>query len=361
MAFLGFVLPQRRPSGNYETSWVRLIPMMTIAAILVWHLYTYRITFINGAYDVYVDLFLSVTCIIVIAVAFVLAVCKRRETCNLFKALDGKLESSRVWVSVALSSLFIMDLSLFVTVNYVCFAGTFSSLVECLILALVYPIIPLLLDLHVIHLMRALNQVYSGTLSRVLSQGRCCVRTSYSHSGVEDCSSSGCPSGSSFVLQESQPKSAGQVNFPDILEQCDSVLYVVDLHNQVFSSWTLVRCGALMAKLLNASYYLALFFGRWLQFAGSLLYVVNEVGIFLCLCRQADLLKDKHGQLEDALLTLQQQPNTPMDDRFRLLSLFFRLKNHPAHISIGSVGVLGSHILVTVVNVVLTFTAILYQ
>lgn len=65
--------------------------------------------------------------------------------------------------------------------------------------------------------------------------------------------------------------------------------------------------------------------------------------------------------VEEALIDLQLHPDTPTDDRNRLLSLSLHLKNRPAHISVGNVGGLSSSTLVVMVNVVLTYTAILFQ
>lgn len=65
--------------------------------------------------------------------------------------------------------------------------------------------------------------------------------------------------------------------------------------------------------------------------------------------------------VEEALLDLQQHPDTPTDDRNRLLLLSLHLKSHPPHISVGGMGGLGSSTLVVLVNVALTYSAILFQ
>lgn len=65
--------------------------------------------------------------------------------------------------------------------------------------------------------------------------------------------------------------------------------------------------------------------------------------------------------VEEALLDLQQHPDTSSDDRNRLLSLSLHLRNRPAHISVGSMGGLSSSTFVVMVNAALTYTAILFQ
>lgn len=201
MGVLGFVLPQRHRSGLYRIAWIRVIPMLIVVAVMLWYLCTYRVTYTNNSYDVYVDLFPAVTCMIVLVCNFALAIRKRRETCGLLKGLDGALKPSPVWMSIAFSALFVMDIAMFNFVNYVFYAGTYSSLVECVISTLIYPAFPLLLDLHVMHLIRALNQVYAATLSRVPDQGNSRLGTRYPYAEAEDSECSKCPSGSVFVVQ----------------------------------------------------------------------------------------------------------------------------------------------------------------
>ncbi|ROT72852.1 hypothetical protein C7M84_008752 [Penaeus vannamei] len=345
---LGFVLPKRQPSGHYRTSWVRLFPMVTITPLMCWFIFTYQVLFTNNSYDQVVDLLTYSACASLVAFTFALAIYKRRETCILFEGLSGKLKPAGKWVSLACSLLLLLDVGLFLLNNY----SVVDRIINLPILGwftmtMIYPVLPLLVDLHVAHSVRALNQVYAGTLSRILPGGSF---SSWTRGPVE-----GLP-----VQNGEQPKGVHEPgNVDTVLHHITDTLHLVDMHNQVFSSWTLVRCGALLAKLLDSSYYFTVLFCQNLW--GWTLYTGNEIGSFLFLCRQADLLKENHRKVEGALFTLQQQPSTPLEDRQRLLSLSLHLKSHPAHIAIGSVGSLGTHILIILLNVALTFMAILYQ
>lgn len=60
-------------------------------------------------------------------------------------------------------------------------------------------------------------------------------------------------------------------------------------------------------------------------------------------------------------MTLQRKANMPIEDRLHLHGLTAHLRSRPARIAIGNVGVLGSHILISELNIALTFTAIVYQ
>lgn len=169
---LGFVLPKRQPSGHYRTSWVRLFPMVTITPLMCWFIFTYQVLFTNNSYDQVVDLLTYSACASLVAFTFALAIYKRRETCILFEGLSGKLKPAGKWVSLACSLLLLLDVGLFLLNNY----SVVDRIINLPILGwftmtMIYPVLPLLVDLHVAHSVRALNQVYAGTLSRILPGG----------------------------------------------------------------------------------------------------------------------------------------------------------------------------------------------
>ncbi|KAG7159298.1 hypothetical protein Hamer_G021243 [Homarus americanus] len=70
----------------------------------------------------------------------------------------------------------------------------------------------------------------------------------------------------------------------------------------------------------------------------------------------------QHLTLEDAVWTLLQHLDINHHHHPPLLAtLVTRLHSHPAHITVMGVGVLGSHIFVSLVSTAFSFTAILYQ
>lgn len=160
---LGFVLPRRHPTGRYEISWIRLVPMAAIVSLLCWNIFTYPITFTGIAYDKFVDLFPYSACTVLIVYSFAMAIYKRRRTTSLFKALEGKLKPTKLYLSIISSCVFLLNAALFFTINYLITDWDNVSLVYLLAMTLVHPVLPLLLDLYVAHMIHGLNQVYKGT------------------------------------------------------------------------------------------------------------------------------------------------------------------------------------------------------
>lgn len=195
MGVLGFVLPKRRPSGHYGMSWVRLIPMMIITSALSWYVLTNKIQFTNNSYDLFVDLLVYSACYAVIATTFALAILKRRETCLLFEGLDGKLDPSRGWLSLAWTLLFLLDAGLFLIANFNFVNGYKLLPYSWIIMTVLYPILPLLLDFHVAASISALNQVYARMLNQILRQGD---SSSWPRCSVEELQSLSTPAPFSF-------------------------------------------------------------------------------------------------------------------------------------------------------------------
>lgn len=164
---LGFVLPRRRPSGRYEASWLRLVPMAATVALFSWIIITFPIGFTEVAYDKVVDLIPHSTNTVLILYSFAMAIYRRRETANLFKALDGKLKPSNVYFSVLSSFLFLLHGLLFFAINCLMTDWEKKTLIYVVSLTFMHPTLPLLLDLYVAHLIRGLNQVYQGALEGV--------------------------------------------------------------------------------------------------------------------------------------------------------------------------------------------------
>lgn len=160
---LGFVLARRRPSGRYETSWIGLVPMAAAVALLCWNIFTSPMTFTDIAYDKFVNVIPYSACTILIVYSFAMAIYKRRGTINLFKALDGRLKPSNVYSSIIFSSIFLLNTAAFFVINYLITDWHTDSLVYLVALTLVHPVLPLLLDLFVAHMISGLNQVYKRT------------------------------------------------------------------------------------------------------------------------------------------------------------------------------------------------------
>ncbi|XP_047490747.1 uncharacterized protein LOC125040237 [Penaeus chinensis] len=147
-----------------------------------------------------------------------------------------------------------------------------------------------------------------------------------------------------------------------LVKHCKKLSHLVNLYNQIFSSLVALTFLAFLATLFNSIYYVIISFGNWAMFyGGGLSYVATVICLFYLLCERADALRRAHGMVEDAILDLQHHPDTVTDDMNRLLSLSLHLKNNPAYISVGGVSGLGLSTLVAMVNVALTYTAILFQ
>lgn len=168
---LGFVLPKRHPSGRYRTSWLGIFPMVTLTPLMCWYVLTYQTQFTDNSYDQLVDLLPYSTCTFLIAFTFALAIHKRRETCILLEGLDGRLKPARAWLSLACSLLLLLDIGLLLLHNYSVVGGVNLPILSWFTMTLIYPVLPVLVDLHIANSIRALNQVYIGTLSRILHGG----------------------------------------------------------------------------------------------------------------------------------------------------------------------------------------------
>lgn len=152
--------------------WLRLIPMAAMTFFVCWYLLTFPIKFTDVAYDTNVDLFSYGTCAMSIVYTFVLAIFKRHETSNLLKGLEGRLKPVKVWESIISNLIFLLYVGSTLFINYTTSNWQSISLVYWISMALINPIIPLVLDLYVIHLISALSQVYAGAVDQVLSR-RC--------------------------------------------------------------------------------------------------------------------------------------------------------------------------------------------
>lgn len=172
MSILGFVLPKRRPSGHYRTSWVRLFPMMTITPLTFWYVFNYQTQFTDNSYDQVADLLAYSTCTFTIAFTFALAIHKRRETCILLEGLDGKLKPPRTWLSLAGVLLFLLDFGLLLLFNYFFVASGNFSILKWFTMTLIYPALPLLVDFYIASSICALNQVYDGIMDKILRRSK---------------------------------------------------------------------------------------------------------------------------------------------------------------------------------------------
>lgn len=110
-----------------------------------------------------------------------MAIYRRRETANLFKALDGKLKPSNVYFSVLSSFLFLLHGLLFFAINCLMTDWEKKTLIYVVSLTFMHPTLPLLLDLYVAHLIRGLNQVYQGALEGVADED---APPPHSHKGL---------------------------------------------------------------------------------------------------------------------------------------------------------------------------------
>ncbi|ROT72848.1 hypothetical protein C7M84_008748 [Penaeus vannamei] len=358
MGGLGFVLPRRRSSGHYEIAYVRLIPMVGITAAISWHFLRFEKKFTNVAYDVFMDIVLYTANVANIFYAFAVALYRRQDTCRFFGSLDGTLKPARTWVSCAAFLFFSLFVAFFLGLNYIMLDWADVSLFHWICLTLIISSLPSFLDLYLATLISAVVQMYRRLADGLSRRAR--PRTQLGHPSI------GHP-GSGFFSASIPHRPIGShrcsslSNVGAIVVQCEEVSELVHMFNQIFSVSVLLTSGAFLGKMMNGSYYLAFTVDQPKVFYGSIIYLVTEVSRFYLLCRQADSLKEAHSMLEDALLALHQCRDTPPEDRDSLLSQLVHLKSRPAHIAIGSVGVLGSDVLVTCVNVALTYTAIVFQ
>ncbi|ROT72847.1 hypothetical protein C7M84_008747 [Penaeus vannamei] len=359
MGVLGFVLPRRRSSGHYEIAYVRLIPMVGITAVIGWHSLTFPKKFTDVAYDVFMDILSYITGFAHVVYAFAVALHRRRETCRFFESLDGTLKPARTWVSCAAFLFFSLFVAFFLGLNYNIADWTNISSLHWICFTLIMSLLPAFLDLYLMILINAVARRYRG-LVRLLPSGRRSW-TSPGDSGASVGDARALRGPSIAISRRPNPlQDLGDLSsVASILSRCQELTDLVQLYNQIFSDLLLLSCGSFLAKMMNSSYYLAI--NVHIRIYDSVIYSVSEVGRFYLLCRQADSLKEAHSTLEDALLALHQRRDTPPEDRDSLLSQLVHLKSRPAHIAIGSVGVLGSDVLVTCVNVALTYTAIVFQ
>lgn len=171
MGLLGLVLAKRNPSGCYETSWLRLIPMGAIMTSMCWCLFTYPHMFYIQTYDTLLEVVTLSISVILTAYAFVLAIHSRRETCILFAGLKGTQEPTRMRVFVASSLLGLLYTLFYLGTNY--FLLEFKSVAHWIFMTLTLPLMPSLLDLVLVALIDALHKAYKGKvhqLSRSLRQ-----------------------------------------------------------------------------------------------------------------------------------------------------------------------------------------------
>lgn len=168
MGNLGFVLPKRHPSGLYRPSWVRLIPIVTITPLMCWYILRNRNRFTDISYDKFVNLISGFTCTFTVAFTSAMAIYKRRETCILFEALDGKLKPPGTWLSLARALLFILNFGLLLLSNYIAVITRGLAILDWFITTLIHPVLPLLVDLYIACSIGALNQVYDGMLDKIL-------------------------------------------------------------------------------------------------------------------------------------------------------------------------------------------------
>ncbi|ROT72853.1 hypothetical protein C7M84_008753 [Penaeus vannamei] len=341
MGILGFIVAKRRPSGHYETCWPRLIPMVAIMTSVSCYLFIFPHSLNTRNYDSFIHVSVAATSIGLAFNAFAVAVLKRRATCSLFQALDGTQRPPKAWVSILSSVLF---------AAYVVFCGfknyltmhLFTDSIPYLITTLPSPIVFSLLDFYLIALIDAIHKAHKGKVE----QGHRRLRR---------------PSGSFPPPSGNLYEVSYLMRVPSVMEHYEDLSGLVSLYNEVFSTWILLRCVTFLLKLATCSYFLVAIAKERAAFAIILSHFAEEVGRFGLLCRRADSLANASKALEDSLFALLQRPDTTPEDRIQLLSFLAHLKSRPAHIAVGSVGVLCSSLLVSLINVALTYAAILFQ
>lgn len=172
---LGFVLPRRRPSGHYEPSWPRLLPMATIVAAMGWYIFTFPYSFTDVAYDAFADVACYSLNAIYIAHAFGVAVYRRRETCQLLQGLEGTQDPAKAWVSVAGTLVVLLHTALYFGINFLIGSWNSDNILHWVCMTLICPVLPSLLVLYLASLIHAITQVYKRTakeLGQVCAEGR---------------------------------------------------------------------------------------------------------------------------------------------------------------------------------------------
>lgn len=182
MSALGFVLAKRHSWGHYETSWVRLIPIILITASMCWFLFTYPIKFTDVAYDGTVDFLCYLICNGSVVYTFAVGIYRRREICSLFAGLEGALKPCKICMTVISTLLFALYCGVWLYMNYWIIDWEDVSLAYWISMTFNSPLVLALVDLYIYYLIDALCQAYTKATQGVISQGAQLFQPRRSHS-----------------------------------------------------------------------------------------------------------------------------------------------------------------------------------
>lgn len=164
---LGLVLAKPCSSGHYKTCWPRLIPMVVIVVCMAWYLFSYPSVLELSKYDSSIDFIGFCINVTLIALAFVLSVRRRRETCDLLEGLQGTQEPARAWASFASCLLAVLYALFCLVQNYTLLELELEAIAHCAMMTFISLLMPSFLDLCSMALIDALHKAYKGKVHRL--------------------------------------------------------------------------------------------------------------------------------------------------------------------------------------------------